>query len=216
MGRQFGSNCSLNLARSVLNRANSKQDRPKCVLISRGAFLNWIRLVCIRRNCRLNFVEHALNSADHGLNSCKTRPDCPDLRHSRVDSQCYLSGCINDSGKTRLLRVRAICIFCSSVWPGTGRTCCRTWVFLCGIRSLMWANGGNSRRNARYRGCVCVDRFVSWCFMLSFGRFRANLRASLKHNGETGDIEKSASSKRLFKFENLSAGRLGEWSQKSP
>ena len=35
------------------------------------------------------------------------------------------------------------------------------------IRSLMWANGGSSRRNARYRGCVCVDRVLSWCFVLS-------------------------------------------------
>jgi hypothetical protein len=106
MGRQFGSNCSLNSVRSVLNRANSKQDRPKCVLISRGVVLNRGRLICIRRNCTLNFVEHGLNSADHGLNFGKTRPDCPDLKHSRVDSHRYLSGRINDAGKTRLFSRR--------------------------------------------------------------------------------------------------------------
>jgi hypothetical protein len=104
MGRQFGSNCSLNSVRSVLNRANSKQDRAKCVLISGGVVLNWIHLICIRLNCTLNFVEHGLNSADHGLKSGKTRQDCPDLRQPRVDSQSYLSGRINDASKTRLLR----------------------------------------------------------------------------------------------------------------
>ena len=109
MGRQFGSNCSLNLARSVLNRANSKQDRSKRVLISRDAVLNSIPLVCIRRNSTLNFVDHGLNSADHGLNLGNTRQVRPDLKHTRVDSQCYLSKCINDTRKTRLLRVAGRC-----------------------------------------------------------------------------------------------------------
>jgi hypothetical protein len=76
--------------------------------------LNRIYLVYIRRNCTLNFVEHGLNSADHGLNFGKPRQDRADLKHSRGDSRCYLAGRINDPGKTRLLRAArvSICSFC--------------------------------------------------------------------------------------------------------
>jgi len=56
--------------------------------------------------------------------------------------------------------------FRSSVWLDTGHTSRPTSAFLYLIRSLTWANGGSSRRNARYRGYVCVDRFLSWCFVL--------------------------------------------------
>jgi len=94
-----------------LNCANSKQDRPERVLISRGAVLNSIRLVWIRRNCTLNSVKHGLNPADHGLNFGKTRPDRLDLRHPRVDSQSYLSKRI--ARNTRSLRAACAsnCIF---------------------------------------------------------------------------------------------------------
>ena len=51
--------------------------------------------------------------------------------------------------------------YCSTVSLCTGRTCCLTSVFLCWIRSLIWASGCNSSRNARCLDCACVDRYGS-------------------------------------------------------
>jgi hypothetical protein len=60
------------------------------------------------------------------------------------------------------------------------------------IRNLLWANGGNSSRNATRFGCACVDRFGSWSlFALSAG-FWANFRAMVENTMEMGEIFEKA------------------------
>ena len=51
----------MNVDRRVLNRANSKQDRPGSILNWRAGVLIDSRSVCTRSSCTLNFVDHALN-----------------------------------------------------------------------------------------------------------------------------------------------------------
>jgi len=54
-------------------------------------------------------------------------------------------------------------------------------VYRDGIRNLIWANDGNSSRNARYCGFVCVDRSGSWCCCALSGRFWTNFRAIVEN-----------------------------------
>jgi len=97
----------------------------------------------------------------------------------------------------------ALCSCRCRVWIYTRGKTCLISVFRCGIRNVIWANCGNSRRSATYFDCVCVDRFGSWCFGALLEDFWATFRAMLKHNGETGEEFEKASGQRLFEIENL-------------
>jgi hypothetical protein len=61
-------------------------------------------------------------------------------------------------------RIGTICSSYSSVSLCTGRRTRPIWVFLYLIRSLIWANDGSLSRSAKRRCCVCVCRFLTWCF----------------------------------------------------
>lgn len=81
-----------------------------------------------------------------------------------ASGEIYSTRCLRATLFVSVLLV--ICTFRSCVWLCTGRTTHLVSVFFCGIRNLLWASGGNSSRNATCFGCVCVDRFGSWCFLL--------------------------------------------------
>lgn len=83
----------------------------------------------------------------------------------------------------------ATCTFHSCVLICTDRTTHLTSVFLCVIRNLLWASGGNSSRNATCFGCVCVDRFGSWCFCALSAGFWANFRAMVEHTMERPGVK---------------------------
>src|SRR6185369_10740460 len=92
----------------------------------------------------------------------------------------------------------ALCSCRCRVWIYTRGKTCLISVFRCGIRNVIWANCGNSRRSATYFDCVCVDRFGSWCFVLSWKISGLLSEPWLKHNGETGEEFEKASGQRLF------------------
>ncbi len=66
----------------------------------------------------------------------------------------------------------AICRRHSSVWTGIGRRTRPISAFVCWIRSRIWANAGNSSRNATRLDFVCVDRSGPWEFVPFVATFK--------------------------------------------
>ena len=101
----------------------------------------------------------------------------------------------------------ATCSFPWCVWTYTGRKSHLIWVFPCGTRNLIWASGGNSSRNATCFGCVCVDRFGSWCFCALSAGFWANFRAIVENTMERREKFKDCG--KAFRKRGQSRG--GHW-----
>jgi hypothetical protein len=73
---------------------------------------------------------------------------------------------------------------------------------------LLWANGDTSGKNAKRHGCVCGDKYWSWCLVLLVEGFWAISEPWLKHNGETGVIAKLICAWRVVVLEKLGTGSV--------